>query len=159
MRGFLVAVTLLLMAGCGDIQWFPNSTATSTTGGTSGNAAAPNAFTVSTTKTISATQATLDKTIDFDPITIAGNNTNGWTLTMVDNKVATMSSLIIARPSLGLPLHYDRTTDGTIGGPIIVYPGDVITVSQVPSETANDFVSTIVTIGTYTKEFRTTTTP
>lgn len=150
MRWILVAVALLFIAGCGDIQWFPNSTGTSTT-----DASAPDAFTIPA-KTISMASAVTTKTIESDHITISGNNPSGWLMTVADDPAATNSEIFVDYKD-GTFGSFIRA-GGILEGPITLHSGDTFYITQIPStDSTKPVVSTVITIGTYTTAFKTTT--
>jgi hypothetical protein len=162
MKRFLVAASLLMVAGCGNVDWFPSTPAN--TGASTSNSA-PTAFQF-TARSIGVANA-LSGVSDSEATVISGSNASGWTLTLSDTPQSTASTVSVVRAT-GSTHPFD---DGTyshiyirggsnlvLEGPITIYPGDSITISQViPSDgkTTGTF-STLVTVGTYSTDFKTT---
>lgn len=153
MRSLVVALAFLFIAGCGDVQWFPDSTTNNSgSSGTpstpSGSTTAPNAFSFAPV-TIKSADASASGDVASESITITGNNSNGWALTAVDTPLTTQSELEVAG------VWKARSPEGL--GDITIKPGDTLVVHQKPSVIPGVTVTTKVTIGTLSAEFKTTT--
>jgi hypothetical protein len=142
MKWLCLVAAFFLFAGCGDVNWFPDTT---TAGGTTAVDTGPKAFTFPP-KTATISQAGGDST--SDEVTITGNNPNGWTISL-SNSPSTMTSSVLIDRQLFLS---DITPHPTIK------PGQTLIIDQdVPATVkSGDKLSTIVTIGTTTTEFVTT---
>lgn len=82
-----------------------------------------------------------------DPVTIVGDNPNGWTITYSDAPAANPSELII-NGAFFIP-------GGTLP---TIFPGDTLQVSQTPAPSVGGTKITTITIGTTTATFKTTST-
>ena len=141
-----------MLAGCGDVDWFPDTRPAATT---PTNAAAPNAFTF-TPQSISVNTLTNGvNPVSSNTVTVTGTNTNGWpvTFTSYSGAVNPTAQLTVSDNVGGLPLTSDP------GAPIPnVMPNQTLEIDLTPSIVVGTTVTASVTVGTYTTSFAVTTT-
>jgi hypothetical protein len=142
MKRVVLASVLLMLTGCGEVEWFPQQSQQS---GTTTNATAPEAFTFppATVPVASAQEPSMS-----GAATIKGNNSSGWTLTWTDSPATASSDVMIN----------DKYYLKGAGDIPKLMPNDVLRIVQTPSLTIGDVITTTVTVGTYTTQFTTTTT-
>jgi hypothetical protein len=145
MKWLCLVAALFLFAGCGDVNWFPDSTTAPPSGGTTGNAAGPSAFQFAP-KT--ATISDAGGSILSDPVTITGDNANGWKISLADSPTTIKSNLFIDTEYVITELNPNP----------VIKPGQKLIIDQnVPTTVKKgDKLSTVVTIGNTTAEFVTT---
>ncbi|HJV64482.1 MAG TPA: hypothetical protein VJ550_01985 [Geomonas sp.] len=144
MRRVLAAVSLLLIAGCGNIQWFPSNTSNGST--PSDGTASPTPFTF-TDATMTLALAQQNQPSESNMVTIQGTNAAGWTLTLTDTPSSANGEAIINGQ------YYLKGSTMPA-----VKPTDTLQIVQVASKTVGGVVSTKVKLGNYSTHFRTTTT-
>ncbi len=134
MKWLFVVLSVLMLAGCGSVDWFPEST---------GNDPSPNAFTFT-----ALTAQPLGTVVYSAPVTITGNNPNGWPITISDANSWGQSKYSINGGAY-------TNAQGTI------LPNQTLTIQQTTAATLGTTTTTVVSIGTasppLTANFLTTT--
>jgi hypothetical protein len=132
MRWFLVTVAAFVLAGCGNVEWFPEN---STTGG----ATAPNAFTFA-----QKTGVTISTLVQSDSVLVTGTNSGGWAITVADGTTGAGSQYSIS----GGPF---TSSPGTI------LPNQTLRLQHTSAATSSTVATTNVTVGTFTTTFQSVT--
>jgi hypothetical protein len=145
------SAAILMLAGCGDIVWFPDTTPAATSTPTT-DAAAPNAFAFAAMSTSVNTVANNNfSPVLSNTVTLTGTNTKGWPVTF-KNFSSPESILNVGGGSAQAVLGYNP------GAVPNVFPNQTLQVSLVPSATAGKTVKATVTVGTFTTSFSVKTT-
>ena len=80
MKWLIAAVAVLLLAGCGNVDWFPTGT----------TSPAPVAFTFP-----QLTNVVINTSVQSAQVTITGNNTSGWPISVSDGTAGANSQYSI----------------------------------------------------------------
>jgi hypothetical protein len=117
-----------MLAGCGDVKWFPES---------NGSSASPNAFNFNAATPLAGTTV-----IQSDAVTVTGTNQSGWPVTVTTTTANATSTFAI-----------NGSTSTTT-----ILPNQSLQITQtLPSGgTSGEVVSTLVQVGTFTTTFTST---
>lgn len=135
MKRLLIVVAVFMVAGCG-VDWFPENSSTS------GSASSPNGFTF-TSNTVTQTVASSGAYSQSNVVTITGNNTAGWTVSIINDPSGANSQFSINGGAF--------TSAGTI------LPNQTLQVQHIPSTTIGGQVITTIKVGEIQETFLTST--
>ena len=154
MRWFYLSAAstaFLMLAGCGDVNWFPDTRPAATSTPTT-NAAAPNAFTfASMTTSLNSVAKNQLSPVLSNIVTLKGTSTSGWPVTF-QNFSSAESFLIVTGGNLTGDTSYNP------GAVPNVFPNQTLQISLVPAVISGKTVKGTVTVGTYTTSFSVKTT-
>ena len=128
MRWLFVTVSVLLFAGCGNVDWFPT--------GTTANTSAPVAFTFP-----QLTNVVINTAVQSAQVTVIGDNQSGWPITVSDGTAGANSQYSINGAAF-------TNTAGTI------LPNQTLRIQQTSASTNSTFATSNVTVGTYSTTFQ-----
>ena len=135
MKWLIATVTILMLAGCGDVKWFPENS--------SGTSASPNAF--PPFPDVTGVAVTNPGTVSQSAtVTITGNNPSGWTVSVSDATPGANSQFSINGAAF-------TSTAGTI------LPNQTLRVQHTNATTPSTITTTNVTVGAFTTTFQSTT--
>ena len=126
MRWLISAVTVLLLAGCGNVDWFPTGT----------NTSAPVAFQFTL-----LTNVVINTAVQSNSVTVTGDNQSGWPISVSDGTAGANSQYSINGAAF-------TNTAGTI------LPNQTLRIQQTSASTNSTLTTSNVTVGTYSTTFQ-----
>lgn len=136
MKRFLLVITLFMLAGCGDVDWFPEA-------GSGDPSLAPDTFTFQR-ETSTLTEATNETTSLSESKTVTGTNSAGWTVSVTDSTTGAESEFSVAN-------------DLFSSTPRVILPNQNLQIRHLPAKVVGGQSTTIVRVGTFQTTFTTET--